>query len=113
MIMCHLDKVQKDDNNIYKCSNKYYFLLPKKENYSHDIFMIDDYFTENLKMNIVNDKINELNGNMKDLNINIGSFVKKRLPNYKFNDNYFDSFKVLLDKLMNIIEGTGPLEEVG
>lgn len=111
--MCHLDKVQKDDNNIYKCSNKYYFLLPKKENYSHDIFMIEDYFTENLKMNIVNDKINELNGNMKDLNINIGRFVKKRLPNYKFNDNDFDSFKVLLDQLLNIIEGTGPFEEVG
>ena len=111
--MCHLDKVQKDDNNIYKCSNKYYFLLPKKENYSHDIFMIEDYFTENLKMNIVNDKINALNGNMKDLNINIGRFVKKRLPNYKFNDNDFDSFKVLLDKLMNIIEGIGPFKEVG
>lgn len=111
--MCHLDKVQKDDNNIYKCSNKYYFLLPKKENYSQDIFVIEDYFTENLKMNIVNDKINELNGNMKDLNINIGRFVKKRLPNYKFNDNDFDSFKVLLDKLMNIIEGIGPFKEVG
>ena len=75
--------------------------------------MIEDYFTENLKINIVNDKINELNGNMKDLNINIGRFVKKRLPNYKFNDNDFDSFKVLLDQLMNIIEGIGPFKEVG
>ena len=50
---------------------------------------------------------------MKDLNINIGKFVKDRLKNCNFNDEDFDGFKVLLDQLLNIIKGIEPFEQIG
>lgn len=109
----NIENLQKDNAQIFKKDCKYGFLLPKKSNCQYSDFMIEDYFSENIKKDIVNDKINKLNGNMRDLNINIVKFVKSSLEKYNFNDNDFDSFKVLLDQLMNIIEGIGPFEEVG
>ena len=110
----NIENLQKDNAQIFKKDCKYGFLLPKKSNCQYSDFMIEDYFSENIKKDIVNDKINKLNGNMRDLkDINIVKFVKSSLEKYNFNDNDFDSFKVLLDQLMSIIEGTGPFEEVG
>ena len=81
----------------------------------HDIIQLpkSDYFSETLKKDTIDAKINKLNSNMKGLNINIGKFVKDRLKNYNFNDDDFENFKVLLDQLLNVIKGIGPFEEIG
>lgn len=110
--MCNLEKGV-NYNAIYKKDNKYYFELPKKNDYSCENFLIEDYFSEELKLKIVRDKISNLYGNMSNIPNKLREALKDDLSKYRFNNKDFNDFSVLLNKLLNIIEGIGPFEEVG
>lgn len=97
---------------IYKKDKDYYFELPKKNDYHCENFLIEDYFSEELKLKIISDKIINLYGNMSNIPNKLREELKEDLSKHEFKDEDFNNFTVLLDKLLHIIEVDGSFEDI-
>ncbi len=98
----------RNDDNIYKKGNVYFLLLPKTQEHNEENteFMIEDYFSKKCKLKIAVDFVNSKNRVVKSYK-GLDVHLKGELLN-KINveNNCFDGFKVLLEKINSIIDET-------
>lgn len=96
------------ERTVYKKEEFFYLKLPKVSGFSKEDFVIEDYFSQSLKKNIAQSILDNSGGEFNELPKDVKQSVKERLA--KDIDSYdsttMQGFKVLLDKLCNIIEGT-------
>lgn len=98
-----------NDDNIYKKNNLYILLLPKTDKYKENTkvpFLIEDYFSEDCRLKILNEKITEEGGTLKSfgsLEKKVKSCLENRLGTK--NEECMEEFKILLDKIKEIIDG--------
>lgn len=102
------------ENITYKQGSIYYFKLPKTTNYSSDDFLIEDYFSELMKKEIVQSFIDEIGDGFNSIPKDLKQKVKDKL--FSDLDTYdktnMEGFHVLLDKLCGIINGDELIVEV-
>lgn len=98
-----------NDNNIYKRDNFYFLLLPKTDEHKEKDtqFLIEDYFSKNCKMRLAINFVKNKKKVLKSLK-GLDEKVKQEFCD-KFKEHStdlcFEGFKVLLNKIKNIIEG--------
>lgn len=98
------------DTNIYfkKSENLYVFLLPQTDEYKNEnSFLIEDYFSAECKLRILNDKITKEGKTLKSfegVEKHVKSYLEKNLSTD--NEESMDNFTLLLDKIQEIIDGT-------
>ena len=85
----------------------YLLLLPKTSSHTDLDFLIEDYFPRKLKNKIAYQFVNQSNGYFNKYPSDLKKKVKDELAkiDYKTEENYI-GFKVLLDKIQEIIDGT-------
>ena len=98
-----------NDENVYYKDNLYIMLLPKTEKYKAKEkvpFLIEDYFSEECRLKILNEKIEEEGSTLKSFG-SLEKKVKSCLENClrTKNEECMDGFKILLDKIKEIIDG--------
>ena len=102
------------ENTTYRCGLIYYIKLPKTIGYAENDFVIEDYFTEQYKKSIVQSYVNAmkttLNSLPKDLRQSVKEALSKSLDSC--DRNTLAGFKVLLDKLCDIINGREQVVDV-
>jgi len=101
------------DFGVYKddmVENWYYFMLPKSEEHYND-FMIEDYFSKEYKAKIIEDKNKEADGEMNKHSKSYKIMLKEKLslPESHTLDN-MSGFSVLLDRLVEIIDGIASID---
>lgn len=100
--------------NTYKDKNWYYLMLPKTDEHDDIDFTIEDYFSLSYKNQIAIEKVNETKGYFKkipkDLRQNVKDTLSKKIDEYTAED--MSGFSVLLDKIINIIDGVEQFEEL-
>lgn len=105
------------DHGIYKYENFYYFMLPTTLEYKNDKkydFLIEDYFSKAKKNEIVMEQIKSadghFNGYIKDMRDHLKHELEKFRPNATAED--LAGFKVLLDRIYDIIEETTDIKVI-
>lgn len=95
------------DTNVYKVANVYYLMLPKLTVHTEMDFLIEDYLPIDLKKTIAHNITDQgqgfFNKYVKDLKEKLKEELAK--PDYQTKENY-EGFRVLLDKIKEIIDGT-------
>ena len=98
----------RNDYKTYKNGNWYFMMLPKTAGYTELDFTIEDYFSLDYKKKIAKDKIDESGGFFKklpkDLRQNVKDALGKNMKEYQAND--MANFAILIDKIINILNGT-------
>lgn len=105
----------RDDNKTYRQNNWYYLMLPKTKEHSGTDFTIEDYFPILYKQHIVHEKLNATNWAFKELPTDLRQNIKDALGKHidKYQENHLAQFSVLLDKIINILNGTdADIEEI-
>ena len=105
----------RDDNKTYRQNNWYYLMLPKTKEHSSTDFTIEDYFPILYKQHIVHEKLNATNWAFKELPTDLRQNIKDALGKHidKYQENHLAQFSVLLDKIINILNGTdADIEEI-
>lgn len=100
----------KRDTRTYKKDQFYYFKLPVTEGYTKDTFVIEDYFSNESRKSIALSKLNEVvgfNDIPKDLKKSVKDDLAKNILSYTKED--MEGFKVLLDKIYDIINNIEPI----
>lgn len=98
-----------NDEKVYNRNNLFITLLPKTNEYKEKAkvpFLIEDYFSEECRLKILNEKIEEEGNTLKSfgaLEKKVKSCLENRLGTK--NEECMDGFKVLLDKIKEIIDG--------
>lgn len=98
------------DTNIYfkKSENLYVFLLPQTDEYKNEnSFLIEDYFSAECKLRILNDKITKEGKTLKSfegVEKHVKSYLEKNLSTD--NEESMDNFTLLLDKIQEVVDGT-------
>ena len=99
------------DINTYKKEGIYYLQLPKTVWHTADNFVIEDYFSKELKKAIAQSALDQAQGDLsglpKDLKQKVKSELSENLESY--DAETMEGFEVLLDKLCKILND---LEEV-
>lgn len=94
----------KKDTKTYKKDQFYFFKLPVTEGYTKDTFVIEDYFSNESRKKIALSKLDKVvgfNDIPKDLKKIVKDDLAKEIESYTKND--MEGFKVLLDKIYDII----------
>ena len=88
-------------------------MLPKTTKHNDNVFLIEDYFSTDLKKKIAQDKIDEANGIFNLYSKDLKGYIKKELSKEEYHtiDN-MQGFKVLLAKIQNIIKDKETLKQV-
>lgn len=90
--------------NTYLYNNIVYLMLPKTARHNYIDFLIEDYFSTNLKKKIAQNKINEANGVFNLYSKDLKDYIKRELAKEEYHTvKNMQGFKVLLKKLQNII----------
>ena len=97
----------REDIKVYLKNGIYLLLLPKTSGHTDLDFLIEDYFPRKLKNKIAYQFVNQSNGYFNKYPSDLKKKVKDELAkiDYKTEENYI-GFKVLLDKIQEIIDGT-------
>lgn len=94
--------------NTYTKDNWCFLMLPKTPGHDEIDFLIEDFYSKEYKNQIAQEKINDANGCFnkfpKDLRGLVKSALKSELKNNSIGE--LNGFTVLLDKLLDIIDGT-------
>lgn len=101
----------KKDKKTYKKDQFYYLKLPITDGYTKDSFVIEDYFSNDHKKKIALSKLANVNGFNdipKDLKQSVKEDLAKNLESYTKED--MEGFKVLLDKIYDIINNIETIE---
>lgn len=97
------------EENVYYKNDLYVTLLPKTAKYKEKAkvqFLIEDYFSEDCRLKILNEKIEEEGNTLKSfgsLEKKVKSCLENRLRTK--NEECMDGFKILLSKIKEIIDG--------
>ena len=99
----------------YKDGNWHFLMLPKTDEHTDIDFTIEDYFSIGYKKQIAQKKIEESGGFFKrlpkDLRQNVKDTLGKQIDNY--TEVEMKGFSILIDKILNILDGTDTnIEEV-
>lgn len=103
------------DAKIYKKDNWYYLMLPKTDEHNFTDFLIEDYFPQELKTKIIINRIEDGYGQLNAYD-DVGSpkkYIKRIIGEKAFKEytkDEFCGFKVLLDRIIGIIDGTAETE---
>jgi len=90
--------------NTYLFNNIVFLMLPKTAQHNYKDFLIEDYFSIDLKKKIAQDKINEANGVFNLYSKDLKDYIKRELAEEKYRTaENMQGFKVLLEKLQDII----------
>lgn len=107
--MCSIINIGRDRNDTvtYKRDNRYFLKLPKTEGHEYTDFVIEDYFKKDYKKSIAQTYLDNAGGVFNCLPKDLKDLVKKELSKNlaSYNASDMEGFKVLLDKLLNIING--------
>lgn len=100
----------REDFKTYRNSNWYFLMLPKTPEHTYIDFTIEDYFSIEYKKNIAIKKIEESEGFFNKLPKELRQKVKDSLSNQidEYTANDMEGFSVLLDKILNILNGDEP-----
>ena len=102
------------DYKTYRRGSVYYLKLPKTANYGADDFVIEDYFSQQLKKTIAQEFVDNIKEDLNSLPKDLRQKIKDRL--YEDLDRYdkdaMSGFGVLLDKLCSILNGEEQVTEV-
>jgi predicted ATPase len=97
------------DYHTYKKGNWYYIMLPKTAEHTNIDFTIEDYFSLEHKKKIAIEKINNSGGFFKklpkDLRQNVKDTLSSKIEMDKYTYNDMEGFSVLIDKILNILDG--------
>ena len=107
------DGKDKKDTKTYKKDQFYFFKLPVTEGYTKDTFVIEDYFSNESRKRIALSKLDEVvgfNDIPKDLKKSVKDDLAKKIESYTKED--MEGFKVLLDKIHNIITDNESITEL-
>ena len=101
------------NTDTYLYNNIIYLMLPKTTKHNDNDFLIEDYFSTDLKKKIAQDKIDEANGIFNLYSKDLKGYIKKELSKKEYHtiDN-MQGFKVLLAKIQNIIKDKETLKQV-
>ncbi|MBE6463530.1 MAG: hypothetical protein E7005_07255 [Alphaproteobacteria bacterium] len=94
------------DLHTYKVGNIYYLMLPKLQIHTEIDFLIEDYLPIDLKKTIAHNITDQGQGFFNKYVKDLKEKLKKELakPDYQTKENY-EGFRVLLDKIKEIIDG--------
>ncbi len=99
-------KQGRNDNTSYrkKDCNIVYLMLPKTEFHNYKDFLIEDYFSTDLKKQFAQNKIDEANGIFNLYSKDLKNFIKNQLAKQEYHTKEnMVGFKLLLKKIENII----------
>ena len=101
----------RNDTTTYLRDECYYLKLPKTPGHGRIDFVIEDYFSKQFKKDVAQSFLDSVDGEFNNFTKDLKQSIKDKL--YKEMDLYdatvMQGFKVLLDKLLAIINGTEPI----
>lgn len=103
----NLGAIGSNDNNIYYKNSFFYFLYPKTDEcINSSEFVLEDYFSKKTKARYIKKKIKSNPLDLRNFN-GLGDKIKKdiRLNINNIPKSEMENFKVLLDKIKEVIEG--------
>lgn len=102
------------DTKTYHCGQFYYFKLPVTDDCESDIFVIEDYFSNERKREIAQAKLDSLDGSFNGFPKDLKQLIKEQLARDlgSCTPEMMRGFEVLLDKLCKIIKDEEHLTEV-
>ncbi len=100
--------IGKDSKKCFKNQNVCSLMLPVKARFTSSDFVIEDYFSEDLKKTLAQQELDNSTGEFNNLPGDIKKTVKKRLADGLdgYDVEQLSGFSVLLDKLIKIVDET-------
>lgn len=104
----------KRDKKTYKKGNMFFLKLPLIDGYTFDTFVIEDYFPIEYKKQIAQEKLDLLGGDFNGFPKDLKQQIKDRLARdiAVYDETILGNFRVLLDKIIAIIDNTEIVEEL-
>lgn len=102
------------DTTTYKRGNCYYLKLPKTYGHGSVDFVIEDYFSKQFKKDVAQSFLDSVDGEFNKFTRDLKQSIKEKLAKDMdlYDASVMQGFKVLLDKLISIINGTENIVEV-
>ncbi len=102
------EQLDKQSSHTYNKDNFYFFMLPKTSEHSSSDFLIEDYFDKAKKKALVQSLVDNADGNYNEYPNKLKDKLKKELEDFYPTAQAADlqGFKVLLDRIYNIITDT-------
>lgn len=99
---------QLEDHNTYQKEQFICFKLPRTPEYLNSEFVIEDYFSKSYKKDLAQAFLDNVDGTFNNLPNDLKKAVKERLSKdiEKYDVSSMAGFRILLDKLISIIDGT-------
>lgn len=97
-----------EDHNTYQKGQFICLKLPRTPEYLNSEFVIEDYFDKSYKKNLAQTFLDNVDGTFNNLPNDLKKSVKEKLSKdiNSYDVSSMQGFKVLLDKLLEIINGT-------
>ena len=97
-----------EDHNTYKKDQFVCLKLPRTPEYVNSEFVIEDYFAKSYKKSLAQTFLDNVDGTFNNLPNDLKKAVKERLSKdiETYDVSAMEGFRVLLDKLISIIDGT-------
>lgn len=95
----------RNDIRTYKSANIYYLMLPKLSVHSEIDFLIEDYFPIELKKTIAHSITEQGQGFFNKYTKDLKQAIKNELVKTDQTKENYEGFRVLLDKIKEIIDG--------
>lgn len=97
-----------EDHNTYKKDQFFCLKLPRTPEYVNSEFVIEDYFAKSYKKSLAQTFLDNVDGTFNNLPNDLKKAVKERLSKdiETYDVSAMEGFRVLLDKLISIIDGT-------
>ena len=96
----------KNDLNTYKIDNIYYLMLPKLTVHTATEFLIEDYLPIELKKTLAHNIADQGQGFFNKYVKDLKEKLKEELAKTDYiNEENYEGFRVLLDKIKEIIDG--------
>lgn len=104
----------RNDTTTYQRDNCYYLKLPKTQGHGRVDFVIEDYFSKQLKKDVAQSFLDSVDGEFNNFTKDLKQSIKDKLSKDMnlYDATVMQGFKVLLDKLLSIINGTETIVQV-
>lgn len=104
----------RNDNATYRRGNCFFLKLPKTKEHITIDFVIEDYFSKEFKKDLAQECLQSINGELNTIARDLKQYVKDKLIKgiNDYDKNTMKGFKVLIDKLLAIINGNESVEVI-
>lgn len=104
----------RNDTTTYKRDDCYYLKLPKTYGHGRIDFVIEDYFSKQFKKDVAQSFLDSVDGEFNNFTKDLKQSIKDKLSKDMdlYDATVMQGFKVLLDKLLSIINDTENIVQV-